>query len=297
MLRPVGFWSYARQDDSHSDGHLSQLRAIVGKAISLRVGEEVRLFQDTEAIPFGTDWAAQIEDAISQTTFFVPVITPRFLKSESCRDEFNAFRHRMKALARSDLIFPIHYVDVDRLADSNAIFGDDLAALRRQQWIDFRPLQFEDAKSPRVRQWADSLATSVVRAMDDGASAKRVPGEGLGRPNRAVDPVETRPASSPGAPAAAIPLARSMAASDYRRVPEPDSWAAPASVSRGAQPKTLLFGATSARFLFVFGATSGKLLFDAAARLAPFLGQLPTLLPLAPCHGAGCLNPWSDGPQ
>ena len=33
MLDPVGFWSYARQDDAHSDGQLSQLRAIVGKAI------------------------------------------------------------------------------------------------------------------------------------------------------------------------------------------------------------------------------------------------------------------------
>ena len=51
MLTPVGFWSYARQDDNHSDGQLSELRAVVGKAINLHRGEEVRLFQDTEAIP------------------------------------------------------------------------------------------------------------------------------------------------------------------------------------------------------------------------------------------------------
>ncbi len=40
MLDPVGFWSYARLDDAHSDGQLSLLRAIVGKAIGLQYGAE-----------------------------------------------------------------------------------------------------------------------------------------------------------------------------------------------------------------------------------------------------------------
>jgi len=100
LLTPVGFWSYARQDDNHSDGQLSELRAIVGKAINLRRGEEVRLFQDTEAIPIGADWEATIESTIAQTTFFIPLVTPRFLKSEHCRDEFKAFRRRMAAMGR-----------------------------------------------------------------------------------------------------------------------------------------------------------------------------------------------------
>ena len=43
MLEPVGFWSYARQDDLQSDGQLSQLRAIVGKAIVLQYGSGERL--------------------------------------------------------------------------------------------------------------------------------------------------------------------------------------------------------------------------------------------------------------
>ena len=35
MLDPVGFWSYGRHDDAHSDGQLSLLRAIVGRAIRI----------------------------------------------------------------------------------------------------------------------------------------------------------------------------------------------------------------------------------------------------------------------
>ncbi len=165
MLKPVGFWSYARQDDDHSDGQLSQLRTIVGKAINLQYGEELTLWQDIAAIPFGADWAATIERTIGQVTFFVPIVTPRYVKSANCLAEFRAFRDRMKALERDDLIFPIYYVNVENLPASDTVFGDELAGLRRPQWIDFRSLVYEDPKSPKVRQWADRLAVGVLSAM------------------------------------------------------------------------------------------------------------------------------------
>ncbi len=38
MVNPVGFWSYARDDDSQSDGQLSLLRAIVGVRLSSPAG-------------------------------------------------------------------------------------------------------------------------------------------------------------------------------------------------------------------------------------------------------------------
>jgi hypothetical protein len=106
MLDPVGFWSYARQDDAHSDGQLSQLRAIVGKAIVLQCGVEVVVWQDVAAIPYGADWAEMIDRTLGQTTFFIPIVTPRFLKSENCREEYLAFRRRMQTLGRNDLVFP-----------------------------------------------------------------------------------------------------------------------------------------------------------------------------------------------
>jgi len=43
MLDPVGFWSYGRHDDEHSEGQLSLLRAIVGRAIGLQSGAKVTL--------------------------------------------------------------------------------------------------------------------------------------------------------------------------------------------------------------------------------------------------------------
>ena len=165
MLEPVGFWSYARQDDSHSDGQLSQLRAIVGKAIVLQYGVDVTLWQDISAIPYGADWAETIERTIGQTTFFIPIVTPRFLRSTHCRDEFLSFRRRMQSLGRNDLIFPVHYVGVEDVKPEETVFGDELAALRRSQWIDFRPLFYADPKSPEVRRWSGDLAASVLKTL------------------------------------------------------------------------------------------------------------------------------------
>ena len=166
MPELVGFWSYARNDDAHSDGQLSQLRAIVGKAIALQYGGDITLWQDIAAIPYGADWAATIERTIGQTTFFVPIITPRFLKSENCHSEFMAFRRRMAALGRDDLIFPILYVSVEHIDAADTAFRDDLPALHRQQAIDFRPLVYADPKSSEVRKWAGSLASSILKVSE-----------------------------------------------------------------------------------------------------------------------------------
>ncbi|RDK02205.1 TIR domain-containing protein [Paraburkholderia lacunae] len=163
MSNPVGFWSYARSDDAHSDGQLSQLRTIVGKAIALQFGADITIWQDIQAIPPGADWAASIERTISHTVFFIPIVTPRYLKSQHCLAEFQSFHRRMIELGHDDLIFPILYVGVDQVGVDETAFGDELEALRRHQWIDFRPLRHSDPRSHEVWKWVDGLAENILR--------------------------------------------------------------------------------------------------------------------------------------
>lgn len=163
MSNPVGFWSYARSDDAHSDGHLSQLRTIVGKAIALQYGGDITIWQDIQAIPPGADWAASIERTIGQTVFFIPIVTPRYLKSTHCFEEFQSFRRRMIRLGHDDLIFPILYVSVDQISADDTAFGNEIEALRRHQWIDFRPLRHADPRSHEVGSWVDGLAESILK--------------------------------------------------------------------------------------------------------------------------------------
>jgi hypothetical protein len=173
MSSPVGFWSYARSDDAHSDGHLSQLRTIVGKAIALQYGADVTIWQDIQAIPPGADWAASIERTIGQTVFFMPIVTPRYLKSTNCLAEFQSFRHRMQELGRDDLIFPILYVGVDQITADDTAFGPELDALRRHQWIDFRPLRHADCRSHEVWTWVDGLAENILNVAVPVSKAER----------------------------------------------------------------------------------------------------------------------------
>lgn len=166
MLKPVGFWSYAREDDKDVGGQLSTLRQILANTINLRLGGEVKLFQDSEAIPFGADWASSIAKAIQDVSFFIPIVTPRFLQSKNCHHEFVSFQSKMVALQRDDLIFPVHYVDVGQTKSDETAFGEAFSALHRHQWIDFRPLQqLHDIQSQQVRQWAGGLAGAIVDAI------------------------------------------------------------------------------------------------------------------------------------
>jgi hypothetical protein len=58
----------------------------------------------------------------------------------------------MTALGRNDLIFPVHYLNVEKVQASGTAFGVALADLRRQQWSEFRPHLYTDPRSPEVKR-------------------------------------------------------------------------------------------------------------------------------------------------
>jgi hypothetical protein len=49
----VGFFSYSRRDDQNAEGALSRLRARIYSELRLQLGRDLRLWQDTAAIPEG----------------------------------------------------------------------------------------------------------------------------------------------------------------------------------------------------------------------------------------------------
>src|SRR5215470_15813818 len=112
----VGFFSYSRSDDEHSDKALSLLRKRIRSELRLQLGRELRLWQDTEAIPYGTLWEGEIKKAIAESAFFIPIVTPSAVNSSFCRMEFEAFLGRESELVRDDLVFPILYIRVPALA-------------------------------------------------------------------------------------------------------------------------------------------------------------------------------------
>src|ERR1700728_1245033 len=135
----VGFFSYSRRDDEHSQGALSRLRSRIHSELRLQLGRDFRLWQDTAAIPDGSLWEDEIKRAIAESVFFIPIVTPAAAASPHCRHEFEAFLKREEALGRSDLIFPLLYITVDALSDERRWRNDDLLkVIAPRQYVDWR---------------------------------------------------------------------------------------------------------------------------------------------------------------
>ena len=192
VLPPIGFWSYARDDDRRSGGRLSQLRRLLANEIESQFGRiEVTLFQDLNAIDYGDLWQSKIEEALAQCAFLIPILTPGFFQSEWCCREVLFFLEREKQLGRGSLIFPISLVKTDP--------EDGAHAWSRQVWDHMGALQQVDLKPWRHHPLDTTLEVSS-RLTDLAETIKAA----LRRPARSSPPapvVAPPPPPSPPKPA------------------------------------------------------------------------------------------------
>ena len=158
-----GFWSYARQDNQISDGKLNLLRLRIQAKLQGLVGTSpVDIWQDTSNLQYGDVWHEQITFNINRSSFFIPIITPSFLQSKYCCEETNQFLKREASLKRTDLIFPIFYLETGHLSIDNPRDCRDRSMwtmLKKRDGLDFRI-------------WVDSELTSelVLREITKFAS-------------------------------------------------------------------------------------------------------------------------------
>ena len=162
----VGFFSYSRRDDEHSGGALSRLRARIHSELRMQLGRDVRLWQDTAAIPHGTLWEDQIRAAIEESAFFIPIVTPSAVASEHCRFEFHSFVERETALGRTDLVFPILYIKVPALSDEAELRENGvLRMIHSRQYADWTKIRLQDIGSFEVGTQVERLCEDIVHAL------------------------------------------------------------------------------------------------------------------------------------
>ena len=165
----VGFFSYSREDDEDSNGTLSLLRERIQRELRGQLGKsarEFRLWQDKEAIAPGKLWRAEIEAAISQSAFIIPIVSPTTVRSEVCQIEFDLFHKRERELGRNDLIFPILYIRVPGLDDPIQRQTDPvLKMIAERQFVDWRALRHLDAYSLQCSQAIELLCSKIADAL------------------------------------------------------------------------------------------------------------------------------------
>jgi hypothetical protein len=165
----VGFFSYSREDDDDSAGALSALRDRIQRELASQLGRsrhDFRLWQDTAAISHGKLWEAEISGAIAQSVFFIPIVTPRALKSRHCAFEFQEFLRREAQLGREDLLFPLLYIEVPELArEEDRYLSQVLQIIHARQYADWTDFRQDDISSTRTRQQVERFCKDIAVAL------------------------------------------------------------------------------------------------------------------------------------
>ena len=112
-MSPKGFWSYARGDDDHLDGVLTELRGRIAGEVSMLLGHDVGIFQDIHDLRTGDLWEEKLRAAVSNASFLIPVLMPRFFNRDWCREEVLTYLRVCKEAGLEPRIFPIRFVEWD----------------------------------------------------------------------------------------------------------------------------------------------------------------------------------------
>ncbi|MER7418015.1 TIR domain-containing protein [Micromonospora peucetia] len=162
---PICFWSYTHRDNELENNRIRRLAESIANEYELLTGEQLELFVDSSAIAWGTKWRDVINDALARTAFFIPVITPLYLRSRECRREFVEFSAKANSIGANELVMPILYSETPAVADEHT--DDDIAVtVRATQRADWRQLRLAEEHSERYRTEVHALAKRLVEVME-----------------------------------------------------------------------------------------------------------------------------------
>lgn len=157
------FWSYARKDDELEKGRISQLRQDIQAEYQLQTGDELNIFQDTQNILWGENWRKSIVENLGVTKFFIPILTPTYLRRPNCLGELKVAIQQFEDLGLDEGIYPIEYIDIERQLEK---MEDDRVASflsNRQRIRDWRELRFEDPSSSAYRKGIREIVQVLIR--------------------------------------------------------------------------------------------------------------------------------------
>lgn len=106
------FWSYAHRDDELTGGRVTELKQDIQSEYEVQTGEVLDVFQDSEGIGWGVDWRKVIGDNLGTTSFFIPILTPTYLRRPHCLAELKAAFYRFSELKYERGIYPIEFADI-----------------------------------------------------------------------------------------------------------------------------------------------------------------------------------------
>ncbi|RDV46937.1 hypothetical protein DOE76_00620 [Leifsonia sp. ku-ls] len=154
------FLSYARADNEREGGRIVRLAQKIREEYETLTGTTIEIFVDSAEIRWGEDFRSRLDEALQQTAFFIPVLTPTYFLREECRKEMKAFVTSASALGLDALLLSVRYVPVPDMVEDSA---DELkATAARMQFESWDHLRLADENSAEYRAAVNRLAARLV---------------------------------------------------------------------------------------------------------------------------------------
>lgn len=162
------FLSYHHADNDHLDGMIVDLMREVVREYEFQFGSTLSLFVDSDSIKWGDDWRHEIRKNIEATTFIVPALTPRYIRSSACREEISQFLSYTSEMPGRQVLTLV-WQPVEK---SGEMEGDSiLDAILGRQYEEVHMLRDLDPKDPEYRKVVRHLAARMREAVQENRDA------------------------------------------------------------------------------------------------------------------------------
>jgi CheY-like chemotaxis protein len=167
------FFSYTRLDDEFLGGSITELRRLFELGVRVVTGDkDFSIFQDIEGIELGQKWQERIDEALLESSFLIPIVTPLYFTSEACRDELTKFIDHEKSHGMRDRILPVYFHTSPRLEKPELRAEDPLAReIASRHRYDWRSLAYLPNNDPQVRRAVRDIAAKIDGALPRIATA------------------------------------------------------------------------------------------------------------------------------
>ncbi|WP_326503764.1 DUF4143 domain-containing protein [Rothia nasimurium] len=162
------FMSYVHADaDSAVSGGMREFMHDIEDALEGLYGREVEVFLDTDKAQWGENLWDRLDAELRRSTFFIPFITPRYLKSESCRREFTTFLEAAeRAGVEKQLLLPLIWV-YPPLLRKEGVNDVVTSRIKNMLYKDVSHVRSLNRGSGEYRQTVEDLAGSINERIEE----------------------------------------------------------------------------------------------------------------------------------
>ena len=168
--RPVfkGFFSYSHSDAEVDPQIVEALSLELERRVDAKlVNARFEMWRDKEKLRAGDYWNERIRTTIISVNIFIILLTPKWISSDYCRNEFEIFKKAESARNTGGYIIPIYARDIERQAQYLDNRQKELYdCIKRIQYQQIIPRAFARLTANERIELIEDVADSICAMLD-----------------------------------------------------------------------------------------------------------------------------------